>query len=311
VLGAPFAGRRPGSSPGSERTEVGEVYVVFGSGDLSGEVSIPTLEQDVTLSGSQGRPLHGQFGAAVASADVNGDDVDDIIVGAYRSNGPDGKRPASGAAYVFFGGSGLKGRLSIADNQQGVTILGKENASLGLPIVTGDFNGDGTADVALGARLENSGQLSALGAVHILFGGSVFKGTIDLAQAAADVTITGSQPGELVPTSMDAADLNGDGADDLIIGSPLSDAPEGRRAAGRAYIILGGSDIAGGRSLTGQQDLTVVGVGERDGLGASVAAAEVGDDDVVYLILMAASPVHADSAPPEPGKTYVIKPDLP
>ena len=59
VVGAPFAGRAPGSPPGSARTGLGEVYIIFGAGDLSGEKNIASLQQDVLISGKQGPPSFG------------------------------------------------------------------------------------------------------------------------------------------------------------------------------------------------------------------------------------------------------------
>ena len=310
ILGAPFAGREPGTPPGSTRTHVGEVYVVFGSDELSGEVSIPSLEQDATLSGKE---AFGQFGAAVAAADIDGDGVDDIIVGANRSSGNGEERAASGAIYIFAGGGDLRGPLSIADDDQTTTILGAvAGNAFGFPIVTGDFNGDGTADVAAGAQVEARKDQSAAGVVHIFFGGSDLRGTIDLAETPADVRIGGARAGEFLPSSMARADVNGDGTDDLVLGASVSDAPDGRQGAGRVYLILGSRGLESMIDLAvDAPTLTIVGIEGGDRLGTAVAASDVSGDGRIDLILVASDADGEENERPEAGEVYVITPSLP
>ena len=306
VLGAPFAGREPGTPPGSPRTEVGEAYVIFGGAGLGGTVSIPDGQQDFTIGGQQ---RFGQFGGAVATADVNADGIDDIIVAAPQSDGPDGVPDAAGAVYVFFGAEGLSGRLTIAEGAEDVAIVGAgERHSLGFPLATGDFNGDRIADIAMGARLAAGpqGDRSASGAVYVTFGRSDLTGALDLAKGAQDAAIFGPQPSQLLPSSLASGDLNGDGIADLILGSGSASGPGERAGAGVAYVVLGGPDLSAVDLAEGSQDLAIVGVDAGDSLGSSVALARISGSELPEVILAASSGDGRDNARPDVGEIYVV-----
>jgi len=306
VLGAPFAGREPGAPPGSPRTEVGEAYVIFGGPGLGGRVSIAANQQDFAIGGRQ---RFGQFGGAVATADVNADGVGDIIVAAPQSDGPDGAPAAAGAVYVFFGAEGLSGRLTIAEGAEDVAIVGAgERHSLGFPLTTGDFNGDRIADIAMGARLAAGpqGDRSASGAVYVTFGRSDLSGTLDLAKGAQDAAIFGPQPSQLLPSSLAGGDLNGDGIADLILGSGPASGPDGRAGAGVAYVVLGRTDLSAVDLAEGSQDLAIAGVDAGDSLGSSVALARISGSKQPELILAASAADGPDNARPDIGEIYVV-----
>src|SRR5262249_6611668 len=94
-----------------------------------------------------------QFGVAVAPAgDVNGDGYADVIVGA---SGYDNGQVDEGGAFVYLGSaSGLAtSAVWTAEGQQ-------VNAGFGYAIATaGDVNGDGYADVIVGALSSDNGQV--------------------------------------------------------------------------------------------------------------------------------------------------------
>jgi hypothetical protein len=310
VVGAPFAGREPGSPPGSPRTGLGEVYIIFGSPDIAGEKNIASLHQDVLLSGRQGPPEFGEFGAAVTVADLNGDGTDDIAIGAYRSN-PSGERSASGAVYIFYGRSDWPARVTVQNDEQDATIIGPaQGSAIGLPLASGDFDADGTADLAAGGQTETFNGTAVSGAVRIFFGGPGLQGTIDLATEDASVTIPGRHPGNLLPSSLAAADVDGDGDDELLIGAHLSGDDEGRRSAGLVYVIAGRADFPDSINLGGpERGRPLVGAAVDDTLGNVVAGGRSSGGGSVIAVLAAAA--SAGEERQNAGAVYVVPLTLP
>ena len=159
------------------------------------------------------------FGSSVASVgDVNGDGYDDIVIGAnfYPNEGGQGR------AYLYFGGPAIDSEpdLDIPSPLSGIGWFGISVAS------AGDFNGDGSPDIIVGAR-----YAAPSGKAFIYYGGP-------LLDATPDVTLNGESSGSWFGNSVaSAGDVNGDGFGDLIVGAPNY----GSQAAGRVYVFFGGS----------------------------------------------------------------------
>lgn len=303
VVGAPFAGREPGSPPGSPRTAVGEVYVIFGSARLAGEMNVARLEYDALLSGSE---AFGQFGASIAVGDLNGDGLSDLAVAAHRSSTGDG-REGAGAVYVFAGSRNLSGRLSVEDGAQEFTVLGPAaGAGLGLPLAIGDFNGDGHADLAVGSQTEAlPGEDTGRGAIRVLFAGSGLGRDVDLRDESADVTIPGPAPGLLFPSSM--AVLPREGPNLLFTGLQLGAHDPTRVGAGVLYRIQIGSDS--GPEID-PADLPLAAVGRpADRLGGALTVGPVRDGRAPVAVLAAGTDA-ADNRP-DTGAIYVLMQEAP
>ncbi len=160
----------------------GESYVVFGSA-LGFSASLAVSD----LDGANGFVIPGisandQSGSSVAGAgDVNGDGVDDFLVGSM--NATPGGRLRAGESYVVFGtDAGFPASLSLStlDGTNGFQMNGidPEDDSGGSVAGVGDVNGDGIDDVAVGASSAAGGR----GEVYVVFGSSTgFPASIEFA----------------------------------------------------------------------------------------------------------------------------------
>jgi len=218
----------------------GSSYVVFGRASGFGA----TLNLS-SLDGNNGFRLDGvaaydALGSLVSSAgDVNGDGFDDVIIGAPGAD-PNGDR--SGLSYVVFGkASGFDAEMDLSslDGSNGFRLNGEmTNDFFGASVSNaGDFNGDGFADLIIGAPGAGTNGLYS-GSSYVVFGrASGFAATLDLSSLdgnngfRVDGVIDSFEGYNLGSTVSSAGDLNGDGFDDLIIG--VSNAS--------GYVLFGGN----------------------------------------------------------------------
>ncbi|MCD6382930.1 MAG: FG-GAP repeat protein, partial [Thermoplasmata archaeon] len=153
------------------------------------------------------------MGSGVEAADINGDGVDDEIIGipgySSWSGGTNGK------VVIYFGMLNVNSRLY--DTNANVTISGS-SPTFGASVVTADLNGDGLKDLITSAAVANGKR----GMVYIFFGRREWPTT--LKDSNADVIITGMTPPsswypEGLGVQIGAGDIDGDGIDDLVASS--------------------------------------------------------------------------------------------
>ncbi len=328
---------------GAPLTGSGQAYVVFGGQDFSalvhpdGGIALSLVGQSGGPAGFQltGSSSFAQTGVSVSSAgDVNGDGIGDLIVGASYD---DASGTTAGAAYVVFGGQDFAaltnpaGEIGLATIGQagglaGFRLAGENiGAYTGFTVSAGDVNGDGIADVIVGAPFLETAD-DGRGAVYVMFGGQDFAtiagpdGTIDLGSVGTSGGPAGFQ---LIRTADEdlagfsassAGDVNGDGIDDLIVGAPASN--QAGFSSGASYVVFGGQDFAA--LANGDGDIDLANIGQDGGLagfqvtGASASdlagysvsgAGDLNGDGLADLTIGALR--NAD-APQDSGVSYVI-----
>jgi hypothetical protein len=301
VIGAPYDFGGAGAS-----------YVIFGSDsgpsspfNLSGVNGVNGFRIDGVSAGDSS-------GAAVSAAgDVNGDGLDDLVIGAPLA-GPSGSN--AGAAYVVFGDlAGFPNPLSLSglDGSNGFAINGEILSDMvGTSVsAAGDVNGDGFDDLILGASEANPNGDNS-GASYVVFGsGESLPHPLNLSDLDGDngFVITGVAANDESGTSVaSAGDINKDGIDDLIVGAPI--AFSGGTSTGSGYVIfgsdLGWSAVFNLSSLNGTNGFRLDGVNAGDLAGRSVSAAgDINADGQEDFVIGAPS---ADPNGERSGTAYVV-----
>ncbi len=191
-----------------------------------------------------------RFGAALSAGDVNGDGVDDLVVGApeYKSDVPNvGK---TGAAYLYLGTtSGISASVAWSFQRDEMSF---KAAGLGAAVSTADVNRDNYADVLVGAPNYSDGQDNE-GAVFLFHG--AMDGPTSTPQWMWTCEQAAARCGAAVAT---AGDVNGDSFDDVLIGAPYYEDGETYLNEGAAFLFLGSatglSDAPAWSAYGGQTD---------------------------------------------------------
>lgn len=276
AVGAYLADVTTGTAPMQTTTvDTGQVVVFFG----------PTYEAMSAQTIQQATPqARAQFGVSVAAADLNADMFADLIVGGDRINVTSGSTTtfATGEASVYFGAMTAMGSMPMIDTTVDVTLRGvtmQAGAAFGRTMVTGDVNGDGTADVIVGAPLlDVSNALRDVGEAYVFLGASGLTGT-----PTASATIRGqvSSPA-YYSTSLTLGDVDGDGLLDMIGGAPGAEV-NGVAGTGRVSILLSGATFTG--ILNSTVSLLAPTLETDAGFGQAVASADLNHDDLADVIV--------------------------
>jgi hypothetical protein len=236
----------------SGASDEGESYVVFGKASWAGTPSLDLGKLDgnngFTLIGIDG----GDFsGSSVSSAgDVNGDGFVDLIVAAPFAESAGGANE-EGERYVVFGKASWTGTpsldLAALDGTNGFRLIGVDEFDRTGPVSSaGDVNGDGFADLIIGApSAESAGGANYEGESYVVYGKASWAGTPSLDLATLDGTngfrLIGIDEGDSSGVVSSAGDVNGDGFADLIVGAPRADSAGGATYEGESYVIFGGN----------------------------------------------------------------------
>ncbi len=203
--------------PGSSPTNAGRAYIFSGKDGSLLNVLISPNEQD-----------HGILGISVSGiGDINGDDCDDVIVGAYLEE-PGSSPHSAGRAYVFSGQNGDALFTLSSPNEQSGSCFGFSVSG------AGDADADGVNDVVVGAWGE--GHPSAgIGVAYVFSGQDGAPLDTLLSPSSAS-----GYPIRFGYSVSGMGDINGDGYDDILVGASYDYVyvPDPVNA-GRAHVFSG------------------------------------------------------------------------
>ncbi len=221
----------------SEGTLRGAIHAAFGKETgFSSPINVSGLDGNNGFSLVGGNDFD-QAGGSIGCGDINDDGFDDIIIGAEGASGGGILR---GETYVFYGkSSGIPASttLSNLNGGDGFPIAGiNDFDQIGHRVTSGDVNGDGIDDIFISAPQANGGG-TARGETYVVFGKNSGLGTsFNLYEIDGNngLALLGPTDNERVGAAVHSTDINHDGFDDILIGSPSADGG----GTGRGEILI-------------------------------------------------------------------------
>ena len=262
LVSADLAGSSSGT--GSAR---GILYMIPGGQDFPAKID---LAQGSVLSSLDVTAVYGvddqdHFGSCISVGDFDGDGFGDVAcsagvsragaaytgygqvnngIGQGGGDGPNNDRQNAGEVTVLYGRASWPSTIQLSNPPNDATIVYGDQAGgyFGEDVDAGDIDGDGREELAIGALVADApGGRNAAGVGYIVWGDRFARGDrIDLRNAAnaRALTIYGENAGDIGADSLRIADIDDDGLDDILFGSPIN-AGAGRDAAGDLKVIFG------------------------------------------------------------------------
>lgn len=300
----------PGDKPYG-RSLAGSAYVLYGrASNTAINLRAGIGANGIEIGGATAVDAAGQ--SVGDAGDFNGDGLEDLFVGAHQYDRcGTAACKNSGAAYIVYGTAspanvdllnlGARGlRMDGASAPSNYAYTGYSAAP------AGDVNGDGKADVIVGAFGAGNNNRVYSGSAYVVFGRAA-TGNIDFASFGANgFRIDGASPGAVAGWAVAGVhDVNGDGADDVMVGAPGQDTANGA-SSGQAAVVFGrtGTSTIDMGSLGGAGFL-VDGAAAGDQAGNAVASAGGFTGDGSEGIMLGA-PFAANNGRADSGSVYIL-----
>ena len=253
--------------------DAGAVNVLYGG--AAGVGSAGTALWTRASDGVAGKPdYQDDFGSPLAAGDFDGDGYADLGIGVVGDT--TGGSWVGGAVNVLYGSqTGLASEGNQLWHQDVPGVPGRSGEhQFGAALAASDLNGDGNADLAIGAPWDTT---SWVGSVTTLYGTSSGLSTTGVQRWTQDSPgVPGvSEPADQFGSELAFGDFDHSGVDDLVIGVPM-EAIGARQEAGRLVVLYGRTSglSATGAQAWSQASTGVLGIAEQDdGFGSSLANA--------------------------------------
>ncbi len=302
IIGVPYD-----DGPNNSRQDCGAGYIIFGKNQFPAVIDLNTTA-DFIIYGKDAGDL---FGETVYAADINGDNIKDLIIGAQNAGGYNNAGLYNGEVHIIYGPLNLGGIFDLALANANISIYGKHPyAFLGYQgtIAIGDVYNDGQKDLILGVYGgDKNGQLVGAGKILIINNISNYSGDINLAMDSPTTIIQGADAGDRL-CKVTVGDFNHDGIDDIVSGAAGADGLGNSKAdAGEVCVFFGSKSLPSfiALSLT-EPDIKIIGKDAGDNLGHKVCAGDITRDGIDDIVIAAPGDDGANNAKVNSGAAYVL-----
>ena len=252
----------------------GRTWLVYGDASLSG--GNLGSAYDAYFYGNSSGVYVGYRDGVDGVGDLDGDGYDDLAVGSWGYDNPNDE----GCMGLMYGGSSaLSGTYSVPNGLDAYIEGEDHNDRLAIVSHVGDVDGDGYDDLAVGSTHNDSQR----GKVYLFYGGvTALSGSVDA--TSADGTIRGDDTNQYFGSDFHGADLDDDGANELLIGAHYSD---GGTSDGGAVFIIPGDSYTTNNNVSDVATAMLAGDENESYAGWALGVGDVNDDDYIDPVVAA------------------------